>query len=249
MPVNVKCIQCGKAQQIIPARAVTYKFCSVRCRSDWRKVNFRGENNPKWRDAIKDVKCGACGNVFRSYRHKFCSKPCADKGGFRYNGEAHPNWRGGRKKRSKGYKQWTVAVISRDKATCTKCGTSNVELHAHHLKSWKDYPELRLDVANGITVCARCHWDIHSASNENGVKSGKLPPGKAGDNPEPSRIGNVSEGVTTRGRAYRRWSGHCETCGAFISKRLSDVHAHNFCGHRCAGKYRVAKNITTFGRQ
>jgi hypothetical protein len=122
-------------------------------------------------------------------------------------------------------------------------------LHAHHLKPWKQFPELRFEIENGITVCAPCHWAIHSASNENGVNSGKLPPGNAEDNPEPSRGGNVTEGVTTRGRAYRRWNGSCEWCGAFISKRLSNVNPHNFCSKRCSGKYNVTHKKTTFGRQ
>lgn len=247
---DVKCIQCGAGKSVIPARAKTFKFCSVKCRSEWRKTGFLGDANPRWQGGIRTKKCQHCGVDYSAPRNraysafiksKFCSKGCADKGGFRASGEGHPRWQNGKSKRTKGYRAWVNAVLARDGIKCTKCGAENVELHAHHIKPWKEFPELRLDVDNGLTLCARCHWDHHSASNENGVKSGEVRPGGAEDNPEPSREGNFSEGVTTRGRAYRRWSGLCETCGVFITKRASDVKAHNFCGRSCASKHRMAQ--------
>lgn len=246
----VKCIQCGQEKSVIPARVETFKFCSVKCRSEWRKTEFRGEGNPRWQGGIRTKRCQHCEREYsapagRAYsvfkKSKFCSKACSDAGGYRATGENHARWQGGRKKRSAGYRFWVNAVIARDGLKCTRCQAEGVELHAHHIKPWKDYPELRLDVSNGVTLCARCHWTEHSASNENGVKSGEVRPGGAEDNPEPSQRGNFLEGVTTRGRAYRRWSGLCETCGVFITKRASDVKAHKFCGKSCASKYRIAQ--------
>ena len=68
---------------------------------------------------------------------------------------------------------------------------------------------------------------------DNGVSEG---------NTEPSFHGNVVEGVTTRGRAYRRWEGACSWCGAFLSKRLSDIRPSGrvFCNKHCMGKYIAA---------
>jgi hypothetical protein len=74
------------------------------------------------------------------------------------------------------------------------------------------------------------------------VNSGNILPGQAGDNPEPSFGRKPVEGVTTRGRAYRRWDGKCDWCGTFISKPWSDTvgKAHLFCSKVCSGKHNAA---------
>lgn len=59
------------------------------------------------------------------------------------------------------YKTWRENVFVRDKYTCTICKKSGVKLNAHHVLSWKNYPEHRFDIDNGITVCVPCHIDIH----------------------------------------------------------------------------------------
>jgi ssDNA-binding Zn-finger/Zn-ribbon topoisomerase 1 len=62
---------------------------------------------------------------------------------------------------------------------------------------------------------------------------------QAEGNPEPSPVGNIREGVTTRGRAYRRVEANCPTCGVFVSKRLSDAKGKSFiaCSRSCATKH------------
>jgi hypothetical protein len=247
----VQCQSCGKDFNVIPARLSIAKFCSYACRGKWRSQNFKGINNPNYRGG-HDKTC-ACGNKFwvipATEHKKFCSKPCADKYGFRYSGEQHPNYRqdSRRKNRSGSHNKWANAVISRDAAICQHCGVTGVELHAHHIKSYRDYPELRFDVNNGLTLCFRCHWAIHTASNENAVNSVNPLTVNAEGNTEPSLRGNLLEGVTTRGRAYRRWVGVCAWCGNTISKRLSDTTGkkHLFCNKSCAGKFRFSKQRPT----
>ena len=56
--------------------------------------------------------------------------------------------------------QWAKSVKKRDNHTCQNCG-SKQNLHAHHIKTKKEYPKLSLDIDNGITKCERCHVEIH----------------------------------------------------------------------------------------
>jgi hypothetical protein len=56
--------------------------------------------------------------------------------------------------------RWRRLVLDRDNYECQKCGDEE-NLHAHHIVRWIDAPELRLIVANGITLCAPCHHKEH----------------------------------------------------------------------------------------
>ena len=258
----VQCITCGSEFQVVPARLSTAKFCSLACRYKWREENFKGSLNPNYKGGKIKKTCPQCDNDYyvipARINQKFCSKPCADKGGIRHSGEANANYRvdARRKNRGGSHHKWVSAVMSRDKATCQECGATEVELHAHHIKSYKDHPELRFDLSNGITLCYKCHWALHTALNAKTVNSGNTPPTKVEGNPEPSSNGNILEGVTTRGRAYRRWVGKCSWCGSIISKPLSDTKGKKalFCNKHCMGKYAAAnrtyrqwKNPETYG--
>lgn len=83
----------------------------------------------------------------------------------RFVGEKNPNWRGAkvskykRDRASFQSKEWSKAVRARD-GKCVKCG-SRERLHAHHIKPWRKYSELRYDVGNGMTLCPPCHQQEH----------------------------------------------------------------------------------------
>jgi 5-methylcytosine-specific restriction endonuclease McrA len=62
---------------------------------------------------------------------------------------------------SKEYREWKKAVIKRDNYQCQSCGKRGGKLHGHHIKDFSAYPELRLEVSNGITLCKPCHDAIH----------------------------------------------------------------------------------------
>ena len=89
-------------------------------------------------------------------------------------GKNHHNWKGGslaeRRKRHLimgrvEYKRWRIAVLRRDKFTCQYCLEIGGNLIAHHIKSWKKYPKLRFKVGNGITLCKKCHDELHLAKH------------------------------------------------------------------------------------
>lgn len=80
--------------------------------------------------------------------------------------ERHWNWQDGktdpihRLRNTIKYQEWKLAVLERDNAICQHCGTEK-KLHCHHLKKFREYPELRYDVNNGITLCNSCHTREH----------------------------------------------------------------------------------------
>jgi hypothetical protein len=78
-------------------------------------------------------------------------------------GENHFNWRGGISKNVHSidepqYKFWRKSVFERDNY---KCKVNNQDccsyVEAHHILPWRDYPELRYNINNGITLCRAHH--------------------------------------------------------------------------------------------
>jgi len=67
---------------------------------------------------------------------------------------------------SKKYKDWRIAVFERDDYTCQECGSRGVTLHADHIKPFAYYPELRLVIENGRTLCVPCHKKTDSYANK-----------------------------------------------------------------------------------
>lgn len=65
-------------------------------------------------------------------------------------------------RRSVEYQHWRDAVYARDGYTCQHCGDSRGgNLQAHHIQPYAEFPELRYDVANGLTLCRDCHERVH----------------------------------------------------------------------------------------
>lgn len=71
-------------------------------------------------------------------------------------------WKGGitdeneKIRKSLEYKKWRINVFERDNYLCVICNSSGY-LHADHIKPFSLFPELRLDINNGRTLCVPCH--------------------------------------------------------------------------------------------
>ncbi|MHA1854067.1 MAG: HNH endonuclease [Candidatus Heimdallarchaeaceae archaeon] len=114
--------------------------------------------------------CKVCGKVFTpkaggtlGRQAKYCSHKCK---GIAMSKENHPMWKGGiaekHRPATKEYKDWRISVYKRDWFKCQDCGNHcKKDIIAHHLKSWKDYPKLRFEITNGITLCRKCHKIRH----------------------------------------------------------------------------------------
>jgi hypothetical protein len=115
-----------------------------------------GKEHINWKGGLP--KCIDCGTELSLYTCKRCVK-CNGKSKI---GENHFNWKGGisdeniRVRQSPEYRQWRKEVFKRDKWACVMCGKKNNELRADHIKPFHLYPELRLDVSNGRTLCVPC---------------------------------------------------------------------------------------------
>jgi len=160
-------------------------------RSDCKKRSDLRNLERAWkslRNAI-NLECPVCGTTFtrrpseiKRSRRPCCSRDCRYKyfrgelgpnagGGSYMRGKANINWKGGHAtERAKQYKRdpkvanWRRRVYARDQCTCQKCGlqpNKPRQLNAHHIKPWADYPELRFEVSNGVTLCVACHRDAH----------------------------------------------------------------------------------------
>lgn len=59
-------------------------------------------------------------------------------------------------------KRWRFDVFARDNFACVHCGDDRGgNLHAHHVKPFATYPDLRFEVSNGATLCVACHDLVH----------------------------------------------------------------------------------------
>ena len=81
-------------------------------------------------------------------------------------GSLNPNWKDEKtetSRRTRNYDsqhyQWQKAIKERD-ISCINCNSTD-ELVAHHLNSYKWFPEQRYNLNNGVTLCATCHNNYH----------------------------------------------------------------------------------------
>jgi len=68
--------------------------------------------------------------------------------------------------------------LKRDNFTCKLCGVKSgcgktVYLEVHHIKSWNEFPKLRLDKDKLITLCKSCHKNVHRKGGDVNESLGK----------------------------------------------------------------------------
>ncbi len=117
---------------------------------------------PKYSDLYKRVyslnnlNSGTSGFVYCS---EWCKKACPIFGKHKF---------------PKGFKKATSRevqselrqiVLERDSWTCQKCGETKVELHCHHITGVEQNPIESADIDNCITLCKKCHKEIHKQLN------------------------------------------------------------------------------------
>jgi len=130
---------CGNNFYVWPSR-INAKFCSRKC-SNKSKIGISS-----WNKGLMGYRKGI--------KHSWIPK-----------GDKHWSWKGGPKFWKKDdrhndsiYIGWVLQVKNRDG---WKCKINNKycigKIVAHHILPWRDYPELRYNVNNGITLCQAHH--------------------------------------------------------------------------------------------
>ncbi len=148
------------------------KKCLV-CQKEFRAIKAYGNYSPKYcskacwniRSILNKALCLNCEKEFiKPYkRQKFCCNKCkvaymvGDKASCYKDGKSLER---NRARDGKQLKEWKVKVYEKDNYTCQSCG-SNKELHAHHIKGYAEFPDLRFDINNGKTLCIDCHGELH----------------------------------------------------------------------------------------
>jgi len=82
-------------------------------------------------------------------------------------GEKNPSWKGGVTPETKKIRNsvemdiWRKSCLERDDFTCQKTGQIGGKLAVHHINNFSDFPELRMDINNGITLSYISHNKFH----------------------------------------------------------------------------------------
>jgi hypothetical protein len=116
----------------------------------------------------------SCGNISKI---RFCNfmqgqrcKVCGKEKNVR-RGELNWHWnpnltdeereKNKRRCANKEHIEWAKAVKKRDNYICAICGVRGGKLASHHLYNYMDYPELRYDIDNGVTIHCEEHDLFH----------------------------------------------------------------------------------------
>lgn len=171
---NIICVckNCGKEFGLKPWEITQGRgqYCSLKC---YRTLPTRKKRSGAYKN------CGTCGKeVYVSgYKLKhqkrfFCSKKCKCKAhSLLMSGKNNHNWIEDRTKLKKKYHEqirgtkhylgFRNDVFERDDYTCVLCGKRGNKIQAHHIKKISEYPLLVFDIDNGVTLCNKCHKNIH----------------------------------------------------------------------------------------
>jgi 5-methylcytosine-specific restriction endonuclease McrA len=129
-----------------------YYFCKCICGNE-RKFSYNYINSDKF-----PISCGC--HVFDIIAGKLTSP--TRKKDIRYKKilwERYPS-----KEEEEIYKNWRKAIIERDNNICYICNKKAKKVQIHHILNWKDNPELRYDINNGVCLCGNkdgCHDLFH----------------------------------------------------------------------------------------
>ncbi len=127
-----------------------------------KKISNSTRGNKHWRWGIRKNRCVECNNPTSGVRVLRCL-PCYKVYILKkYTGCSKSRGRQAYKRlrtkimKTKEYKSWRKSILDRDKRSCVWCGNKK-NICVDHIKSFAQFPELRLSLDNGRTLCNECH--------------------------------------------------------------------------------------------
>jgi hypothetical protein len=172
-----ECPVCHKVFKIRPCTFDRRVCCSRKCYGEYKKLfpkkyNFfkkghKGYKSSYWLGKKRPDKTKQ--NMSKSHKNNPKVIKHIKELAAKHSGKNHWNWKGGITdemhllRGTEEYQIWRNKVYAHDNWTCQypKCGKKLKDLIAHHKKSFKEFPELRFVVSNGITYCRPHHKKIH----------------------------------------------------------------------------------------
>ena len=168
MKIPVPCKMCGKERMVDNKKQTPTQYLAVspNCRVCATKdPEVRAKISKGWFTTARLLgNKNALGNIpWNKDLKGIHLSPISEFTRDRTLGEKNNRWRGGitsenmKIRQSKEYKDWRTAVFKRDCYTCQDCGEKGYRLNADHIKPFAYFPELRLVLENGRTLCVECH--------------------------------------------------------------------------------------------
>jgi len=151
-----KCGYCGESFRTHQSQINVNqgKYCSIICAR-------KGSPTRKREQVL--IKCYQCGNEVNRHKSEIRKRKgdkdfCCSQCWYEYNQRKnHYNWQGGQSERmAPGYSGWRRKVLKRDRGFCRLCH-STTKIEVHHIKKFSQYPKIRWEVSNGISLCEDCH--------------------------------------------------------------------------------------------
>jgi len=176
------CIKCGKVFTREAWKMKTQTMCSLECQRlgiGFKKGHKINLGNILSEDTKKKISMAHTGmkkpwttKTHLGKKLGFVPKCAFKKGSIPWNkglawlemrGNKSPHWKGGVSRdihstAEHKYKNWRLSVFKRDGFKC-RIANSDCKnyVQAHHILRWADYPELRYQINNGITLCLAHH--------------------------------------------------------------------------------------------
>lgn len=173
--IKINCAQCGflfeTTKNLVLNR--NRKFCSIRC------MGLSGRGKAKNDALVKYMKQYGSWfigkkltkqhkeNLSKSHKGQFVSLETRKKQSERMRGNKNPFWKGGHTNKriafmsTAPYREWRKEVFKKDKYRCIICNMNKCYLQAHHIMPFSQFPDQRLNIKNGQTLCIDCHKLLH----------------------------------------------------------------------------------------